>query len=75
MRSWQMQAGVSAEAFRKYDNKPVIQGDSLASAILDQWKLYVFGILYSVALLILLLLDNTLQTWLSLFMLFIFVWT
>ena len=26
----------SAETFRKYYNKPVIQGDSLASAILDQ---------------------------------------
>ena len=47
-RSWLRQAGSlqrSSEIFRKYYNKPVIQGNKLDSAILAQWKLcYVFDI-------------------------------
>ena len=60
----------SAEIFHKYYNKPVIQGNRLASAILNQWKLRnVSCILHVLFLLILLLLDHKLQTYLSLLML------
>ena len=60
----------SSETFRKYYNKPVVQGNRLASAILDQWKgrnvPWISHVLFS---LILILLDHKLQTYLSLLML------
>ena len=65
----------SAETFRKYYNKPVLQGNRLASAILDQWHLWCVFWNIAVALsLILFLLDNILKTWLSLFMFYILLW-
>ena len=65
----------SAEIFRKYYNKPVLQGNRLASAILDQWHLWCVFWNIAVALsLILFLLDNILKTWLSLFMFYILLW-
>ena len=78
-RSWLRQAGSlqrSSEIFRKYYNKPVIQGNKLDSAILASENFVMFLIYRECILLVLLLLDNVLQTWLSLLMLnfLLFVW-